>query len=148
MPVRPVGRIHDRFLDQVKAAKRNATVLDLATTAGAQREWALLSRGNWNGDTLDIPDTTKAFDRDVINQDYELMMSDAQNPGSLGSCISLKMQVDWLAALERAFRTRHATIVRSSVHAIARRRGHGSAEGVFLGGVLRYAQDTLHKGNL
>ena len=107
----------------------------------------LFRSGDWEGDPLVIPGIADAFDRDEINQQYASMLADGTNPGSVGSCSALKTQVDWLAMLERGLRARHATSVRCAVHSAARRGGHSSGAGVFLGGVLRHVQGIINRGS-
>lgn len=65
--------------------------------------------------------TDKGFDRTTINKKYEECFQDASNPGTGGDVIGLKLQMDWLAAAERAFRFRHASTVRLLTHAMCRR---------------------------
>jgi len=48
--------------------------------------------------------------------------------------------------MERAFRARHHTYVRDLVLMAGRRQGQGDPSGVFLDGVIRYAQDNIRDG--
>jgi hypothetical protein len=61
------------------------------------------------------------FDRTEINTKYEECFQDAKDPGTTGDVIGLKLQIDYLAAAERAFRFRHASTARLLTHATCRR---------------------------
>jgi hypothetical protein len=137
------GQIHDVFRD---------TLADLAERADAQAEAA---RGHglrpWNRpdaapDPLDIPRTTTIFDRRMIDANYQELLGSGEDPGTCGDVISIKTQSDVVAAAERGYRARHATPIRCLIHAMGRRKGHGHEQGVFLGGVLKHAQDALKAG--
>ena len=143
----PIAEVHDRFRDQVAALQAAALAFANSVTAEEQRSWMTLSLNGWAGDPLDVGGISSAFDRDAINQQYAEMLNDPADSGSLGSCLALKLQVDWLAMLERAFRARHATSVRCAVHSAARRKGHSSGGGVFAVGTLAYVQDIIKAGS-
>ena len=147
MASKPLAKIHNRFRLQVEALRSAASEMAASVTDEHQRPWMTLDHGSWSGNPFDIPGMTGAFDRDDINQHYAEMLSDPANLGSLGSSLALKLQVDWLAVLERAFRTRHASSVRCAVHAAARRKGHSSGAGIFSIGTLGYVQNIIQKGS-
>jgi len=63
----------------------------------------------------------KGFDRTEINKRYEQCFQDPASPGTVGDVIGLKLQMDWLAAAERAFRYRHASVPRLLSHGMCRR---------------------------
>jgi hypothetical protein len=65
------------------------------------------------------------FDRTTINKTYEKCFQDPNDPGTNGDVIGLKLQMDYLAAAERAFRFRHASTPRLLVHALSRRHFQG-----------------------
>ena len=57
-----------------------------------------------------------------------------------------KIQIDYIASLERAFRTRQASSVRCKIHASARRRGHAASGGLYdsaSGGLAVWLQRML-----
>ena len=66
-------------------------------------------------------DEDTGFDRTKINKKYEECFQNAQDPGTTGDVIGLKLQMDYLAAAERAFRFRHASVPRLLTHAMCRR---------------------------
>jgi hypothetical protein len=61
------------------------------------------------------------FDRTEINTKYAECFQDPAAPGTNGDVIGLKLQMDYLAAMERAFRFRHASTSRLLTHAMSRR---------------------------
>lgn len=66
-------------------------------------------------------DEDTGFDRTKINEKYEECFQDAEDLGTTGDVIGLKLQMDYLAAAERAFRFRHASTPRLLTHAMSRR---------------------------
>jgi len=97
----------------------------------------------WDGDTLDLENLGKPFDRTEINEDFLEAIKDAENPGVTGDLQVCQLQGDYLACMERAFRSRHATRCRHTMHAAARRYGHGHNAGVIRKGVLGYLEGIL-----
>jgi hypothetical protein len=84
-----------------------------------------------------------AFERDEPNQDFVDAISEA-GKGSAGDMIVATLQVDSLAAQERAFRLRHLPRVRSSVHAACRMSSHGQDGGIYKRGHRKYL-DSIRK---
>ena len=64
-----------------------------------------------------------AFDRTPINEQYVELTAKTETAGTTGDIISLKLQVDYNAAEERAFRTRHMTMSRAFCMGHGRRYG-------------------------
>lgn len=117
--------------------------IELTSTAAAdavcllgQRKWHYPPLNTWSGNPLDITGTTNAFLRTNLNQEYVDAINDIDQQSTVGDGMVLKLQIDYIAALERAFRTRHASSVRCKIHAAARRRGMGDSGGVFSGNVV------------
>jgi hypothetical protein len=129
-----VGRVHPAFEDQLTRLRA------LAAAAGAGTPgWWLPPASAWSGDVLDVPGMAAAFDRSAVGADYaEALTTD----GTAATAASLRVQNDYVAALERAFRARHRGPVRDAAHAAARHRGHGAARGVY-DAALAYAKDLL-----
>ena len=117
--------VHDVFIARVKDLHNRLSkkVKDGFTREG-QREWYLPEAWLSTVDLHDIQALMTGFDRTAINDNYIQCMSDAGNPGTIGDVISLKQQLDYNAAEERALRLRHASVIRTMTHACGRRRGH------------------------
>jgi hypothetical protein len=139
----PNGRVHDRFREQVKAHVESGENLYKSIISNEQRRWCMGSVGNWDGSIFKIKEMGGAFDRNAINQGYEEALT---KPGTVADAMATKHQSDWLAMLERAFRTRHATSIRCEVHAAGRKKGHGHKAGP-IGVASRYVEDLLKQGS-
>lgn len=104
-----------------------------------------LSTGGAGFSPRDIETLGDGFNRDVANLAYQ-QAYDPANPAGTGEAMSVKYQVDILAAAERAFRLRHCSVLRASAHATARATGHADPAGVFNDGAIRYAQNLRQSG--
>jgi len=79
---------------------------------------------------LDVPKLhDPVWDRNSINQKYsvDILAGPGQEGGTVGDLIAMKWQADFMAAEERAFRTRHASLVRCAAVAHGRLNGHGES---------------------
>lgn len=111
------------------------SIANAAKTAG-QRRWSRPS--GWNGDLNNLDAISTAFNRQQNNQDFINAIKDAKQPGTVGDLEVSQIQIDYLAAQERAFRARHCSRLRRSLHAAARKYGHGVDNGVLKRGILGY----------
>ncbi|NDD53044.1 hypothetical protein EBZ39_04055 [bacterium] len=86
-------------------------------------------------DPLDVPSLhNKTWDRNNINQLYseEIVGKAGDESGTDGDAQAMKIQADFMAAEERAFRTRHASMIRCASFAHGRMDGHGKeSRGLF-----------------
>ena len=104
------------------------------------RQWFVPK--NFNGDLLDPKDLGNAgFDRAELNADYLKLLNDKDSLGKTGEFIAVKQQIDYIAAAERAFRYRHATVTRSIIHAGARRAGLNTSS--TLSDIEKYVTEAL-----
>jgi hypothetical protein len=133
------GKLHDVFVQNVETLANDAAIVG----AGFARVWQIPEAIT---DTTDVTTITAGFDRTEIDTNYAEVHANPSDPGTVGDVVALKVQSDFVAIDERAFRAAHASPVRCLAHAAARRRGHGNNRGVFLGGVMRYVQDALTAG--
>jgi hypothetical protein len=132
--------VRSRFTAQVKATAESAENMQKALRNLEQRKQRKVDKNGWDGDVFNIKDMNKPWDRKEIEEDVIKSIKDGDNPGVVGDLISSVTQGDWLATQERAFRARHQTKIRASMHAAARRRGHGHASGLFLKGLVNYVK--------
>lgn len=117
------GTVHSVFSDRLKALREEAAAQAAAFQGTALRPWQVHEDIK---DLLKISDLHKpAFDRTPINENYQECMQSLDNPGTTGDVIALKQQLDYNGVEERAFRLRHASVVRVLTHGAARRRGLG-----------------------
>lgn len=86
-------------------------------------------------DLLDVPSLhNPSWDRNNINQLYSetILAGPGQQGGNSGDLIAMKWQADFMASEERAFRMRHASLVRCASLMHGRLKGHGlGGRGVF-----------------
>ncbi len=122
----PKAEIFAVFSDRVSQLSTDLAMSVADSMRGrAQRDW-YIPKG-WRGedrDLLDIPQLHMPdFDRDLINRRYGQCVTETPK-GTSGDIIALKLQMEYLAAEERAIRLRHATPVRCIIHGGVRRNGH------------------------
>jgi hypothetical protein len=114
------------FTDLLALLKNVASSQSNSDNQVQPRRWFVPE--SFTGDLLNAEELAAAgFKRDELNADYLKLMNDASNPGKTGEFVAIKQQIDYIAAAERAFRYRHATVTRSLIHASARRAGLGSS---------------------
>jgi hypothetical protein len=140
----PVGSLDATFLNNTQALKDHATGVAAAHTGAQLRRWYLAWLAGWSGDPLDLNGMADAFARTGLGAMYGAALTD--NRGASGDAASAKLQSDYLGAMERAFRLRHATPIRCALHAAARRLGHSHAGAGIFARVETYAQDLIVAG--
>lgn len=91
------------------------------------------------------PDTIhRLFDRSEISSKYvDVHTNSGGKTGTVKEGIVLKLQHDWLGALERDMHLRKRTRVRLAAHAAARTRGIGHDDGPVNNGIIRYLSILL-----
>lgn len=151
----PIATIDPVFQTQlVTLTSQEATNSDAAQLDGTQPVWWSPSTAvvapNWNGNPLTITGTNsmaRAFNRKESNDNYLKAIETSGTPqgGRVVDRIVTKIQVDYLAAMERAFRALHSTCTRCEMHAASRHLGAGSTNGVFTR-VRDYLESTLSGG--
>jgi hypothetical protein len=131
------------FLDQIEKMEEASAAADEATRLAGQRRWMLPPLQGWDGDPQNIPGLNKAFTRDNLNSLYKKIISDMERAGTTGEAMVAKLQIDYIAAMERAYRTRHCSSVRAKLHAAGRRRGQSQPNGVFTGSVVLWLERLI-----
>ena len=126
-----VEELDAAFLAHLETLKDVALANADASCGVGQRTWYVPPLNEWSGDPLDLINMKSAFDRTAINTLYVQVVSNTDQDGRIGEAMLLKLQLDYIAALERSYRTRHASSVRCRIHAAARRAGHASSGGLF-----------------
>ena len=70
-----------------------------------------------------------AWNRNEINQIYAELVADVgKKGGTVGGLVQMKMQCDFLAVEERAFRLRHASMIRAACVSHGRLDGHSQKQ--------------------
>lgn len=97
---------------------------------------------------MDVPALhMPAWERNSLNQKYSVdVLGDPEAPGTVGDIYCLKIQTDFLAVEERAFRTRHATLPRAMCVAAGRMSGHGLSGQSIFSQVLDSAREAATVG--
>jgi hypothetical protein len=93
------------------------------------REWCT-PKDLKNANLYDTPGMhSPTWNRNEINQIYsqEVVAAPGEN-GCSGGTVAMKLQCDFLAAEERAWRLRHVNLVRAQAAAHGRLKGHGTPE--------------------
>lgn len=121
---RVMGRVHSVCHDRLTELREQARRAHNAIQGKTQRQWQIPS--TLTGSILNVPQLHEpAFNRDEINANYAEATRDPGNPGTVGDVIGLKLQIDYIACEERAFRARHTTLCRAFCLANGRRYGQG-----------------------
>ena len=70
------------------------------------------------------------WNRDKLNYTYSEKVNKqvSEDSGTYGDGLALKWQIDFMAVEERAFRTRHASMIRCAAFAHGRLDGHGKKD--------------------
>jgi hypothetical protein len=123
------SKIHDKFSDRIKDLEEQANKQsEHFRTHNGVRPWHT-PESMKTRDLLDVPNLHEpAWNRDTINQNYclDVVAGDATSAGTTGDIKALKVQIDFMAVEERAWRLRHATAVRCAAVAHGRLSGHGA----------------------
>jgi hypothetical protein len=122
----PVGTITERYAAQHVRLKLTALSIALEATGTLGRSWHVpnTNGGLWDGDPHNLGGIAQAFDRAQAATLYAAALLTAD--GSGGDVMALKLQHDYVAMQERAYRLRHLSPIRAVVHAGARRKGHST----------------------
>ena len=143
MPI-PVTSLDAKFLDHIEKMEDVSRGVDLGLTMIDQRMW-MFPPGDpmYDGDPRNLVDMAIVFDRDDLNDQYIEVIDDTDQVSTIGEAMISKLQIDYIASCERAFRTRHCSSIRAKVHAACRRRAMGDSNGIFSGGVSLWLQRIL-----
>jgi hypothetical protein len=134
--------VQETFRKRLQQLRETAGGQSKALTGTGARPWQV---PEGTKDLLKIEELHKpGFDRQKLNDAYLECMQDAQNMGTVSDVIALKQQIDYVAMEERAFRLRHATVVRCLIHSAGRR--HGQSVGNIYPNIEQQVSDTIAKG--
>lgn len=120
---------------------QHAQAMRDATQTTGESRWFRPS--NWQGNVFDINDLGTALSREELYTAFRNAVSSPDSSGTVGDLQAILVQGDNLAAAERAFRMRHASSVRTKLHASGRHRGHGDPNGVVNNGHGNYLKQLI-----
>lgn len=129
--------IRDNFLQHLQQLVAHQQQRYEAVGQGSGADFYSPPPSDWSGDLHDHEGIAAAFDRTPQYEDFQYA---ASQEGVQGDFELTLLQGDWIASLERAFRSRHRTAVRSRLHAAARYRGHAHPAGVLPRGLQGYLE--------
>lgn len=145
--------------EPVSKGQIDSTFQRLITMLASQAKKQATAAGSSGARVWQIPDELRTaltdvaaistgFDRKKLNQLFASLIEDGGSPGTAGDAVGVKIQVDYVGALERAFRARHASPLRCLAHAAGRREGHGHTAGIFsdAAGVLCFVNEAIKAG--
>lgn len=119
------GRVHEVYSNRFEDLTSQAQQQHINFTFTDVRPWQ--NPSDFNGDLYAIPTLgLPSYDRTAINVNYEECINDPKAAGTNGDVISLKLQIDNVAAQERAYRHLRASLPRCMANAMGRRYGHGN----------------------
>lgn len=105
-------------------------------------KWTMPPKSGWDGDIFKWNQMDKPFDSKQPNQELTQTVSSGKSPGRTGDLINTNTSIDYLAAMERAFRARHTmTFPRNVAHATARIHGLSKDKGPLKLAVMKYLED-------
>ena len=137
--------VDDNFKNYLGKLKQHAQVLQNAHQGKTQRRWfGLVPDGN---DPKPLPDPL--LDRAALNTMYNEATL-ANDVGTLGDVGAVKLQIDYLAAAERAQRIQNCSMPRAFALAHARRFGQGQGN-LFTdgpGGIISVVSNTIRAGGV
>lgn len=122
------GSIDKNFDTRLRELASQSDASSKATLGQQGRQWMWPAELSSVGPG-DIDKLEQAFDRGELNTEYKQILNADEN--AVGSAACVKVQIDELGCMERAFRLRHMSPVRGFLMGAARRRGHGHPQGVF-----------------
>lgn len=141
------GQLLPVFVDRISALRLEAQKAHNALQGRHQRQWATPEAASEQS-TLAIADLHKpAFDRTELNDQYTELTKSTEEAGTVGDVIANKLQLAYVAAEERAYRSRHTTLCRAFCHGHGRRigQGHGAVWSPS-GGLTAHITDVLQAG--
>lgn len=126
----------------IKDAAKQCEDEEKARKKSEQVQWLMPPLDEWQGDPFDWEGMHKPFDSIETSDQF---IDEVWKPFSIGAAGDLplaNLQVDYLTALERAFRARHTTsFPRAVAHHCLRRKGQGDKHGPLRYGLLDYLKD-------
>jgi hypothetical protein len=139
------GNVDGTFSKRISDLEKKAQKISESFRNQSYAEWHVPDEIQ---DLMDVPGLDKAWQRNGINREYEnIVGKQGDAAGSVGAARAMKMQADFLAVEERAFRTRHASLVRCAAMAHGRLDGHGKAGNGIFSFIKEGVQSAIDLGN-
>lgn len=140
------AKVHSVFQQRLEQLQQRGADVSEGLRGVGQRAW-YVPTDLAAEDLFDLGELhNPSFDRTEINTNYVECFQDSGSPGTLGDVISLKRQLDYNAAEERAFRLRHASPCRCLILAACRRHFHD--KGPIFTYVRQVEEDIIRAGGV
>lgn len=134
----PASKIDKNFSNQLEELKIADSAIYQSVVSTAQRFWQnpvvnVNDPSGWDFNVFNITGIKSAFDRTEPNNIYVQSLTRTAvagatvGEGRVADCTVEKIQIDYLASQERAYRLRQSSSIRCAMHAAVRRRGHSKA---------------------
>lgn len=128
---------------QVKELQKQQAANAEARANGNAGKWLMPKLGEWDGDLFDWEGMAEPFDRSASNDAFAEAVNPA-SPGTTGDVVVIGLQVDLLATMERAFRSRHLmSRPRAAALAAGREAGHGHDAGPLVQSLLEHVRQIV-----
>lgn len=139
MTVRSRVDVDPVFEKQIKALQQAFKTAAEAVLEGKQPGWMTPEKLGWDGDLSNLVGMALMFDRSTATNQFAEAISDPAEPGTTADLIAATTMIDWLACMERAYRSRHTMPRnRAMLHAANRMSGHGNDNGALVVSCLEY----------
>lgn len=145
------AEVDTNFEAQLKRLQKHAEEDHTARKMADQSKWyrpddSATGDAGWDGDLFDLEGMGRVYTRKEANDMFLDATKDPKAPGVTGDLIVTTTMVDYLALMERAFRSRHSMRrPRAVLHAMGRKFGHGHDNGVFIQAGLEYIRGVLQQ---
>lgn len=141
---RPKADVDPNLEAQVKGLQKQAAAAVPLALTGGPAKWMMPEKNQWSGDLFDWDGISSPFNADKANQWYGDAVKDPTSPGAGGDLVVTQTAVDYLACLERSFRSRHLMRrPRAFAHAMGRKKGHGHDKGPLVQCVLEFLRGLV-----
>lgn len=142
--VTAAGEVFDRQVDNLRKYAENDSKAGVRD--GVWPEWFAPYKTSWDGNPFDIEGLAEEFSRQQHAQEFNSALT-GSNSGTLGDLAVSTIQGDFLAQMERAYRSRLRSSVRNKIHAAGRRLVQGSENGVVALGIKNYIDLLIKAGS-
>ena len=134
------------FEQQIKALRLACGRVAAAVLSGEQPRWMTPELLGWSGDLNDAAGMSAPFNRAESNEQFVEAIADPSSPGTTADLIAATTMIDYLACMERAYRSRHTMPRnRALLHAARRLSGHAHEQGALVVCALEYVRRILRQ---
>lgn len=113
-------QVDEQFSKFIKLIQTQSDNLAKGIDGSEQPKWELFEL---DSSVSDLRAIHTHFNRDKLNKEYSSLILRTQPFEPIGSFQIIRLQADYLAALERDFINRHKSRIQTVAHEVARRNG-------------------------